>query len=102
MMRSLQSGKKDLQYESQSQSLSETEQQDIREVKKVRENNEDVDNEIVNEVTAVKSNAKRVNTPSKLKAAEKLPKTPTNPLVEDNSSAPAKEVERSYKRMQFF
>lgn len=102
MMRSLQSGKKDLQYESQSQSLSETEQQDIREVKKVRENNEDVDNEIVNEVTAVKSNAKRVNTPSKLKAAEKLPKTPTNPLVEDNNSAPAKEVERSYKRMQFF
>uniref|UniRef100_A0A0K8VFR8 Non-homologous end-joining factor 1 n=1 Tax=Bactrocera latifrons TaxID=174628 RepID=A0A0K8VFR8_BACLA len=97
MMRSLQSASKDLQYESQSQSLSEHEQEDIREVKKVRRNVEGVDNVIVKEVVAGKS----VNTPIKLKAEEMPTKAPTNPIIKD-SSAPEKEVARSYKRMQYF
>ncbi|XP_018792312.1 PREDICTED: uncharacterized protein LOC108971004 isoform X1 [Bactrocera latifrons] len=93
MMRSLQSASKDLQYESQSQSLSEHEQEDIREVKKVRRNVEGVDNVIVKEVVAGKS----VNTPIKLKAEEMPTKAPTNPIIKD-SSAPEKEVASKVKK----
>ncbi|XP_039961525.1 uncharacterized protein LOC120775415 isoform X1 [Bactrocera tryoni] len=93
MMRSLQSGTKDLQYESQSQSLSENEQEDIRTVKKMRGNDVDVDNVIVDEVITGKS----VNTPSKLKAAEKPTKAPANPIVKDSSTA-AKEVASKAKK----
>lgn len=87
MMRSLQSGKKELEYESQSQTLSDIDPQDTKQVKKVRENVEDVGNVIVAKVASA---IKGVNI-SMRTATCNSPETPTNSIVEDGST-PTKEV----------
>lgn len=101
MMRSLQSAKKELEYESQSQSesqsLSDSEPIIGNEVKKVRENVEVLENVIAKEVTTAQSVVKSVNTPSGRVTRNSSPKTPANPIVADSNKS-TKEVASNAKK----